>query len=174
AVATNGVYRVSVASDYVLLADTNAGQLDVSDGKMNLVLPRAAGGPAMFGPLFLSSGLHKLVSHASVRLGPVMAWTSLSRSVLKGLTPSVIINTDNASSESLGIRIVTGHPWIEVRSTYDPDWRSSIRTYHTVGDGLFNLFLAAPSTSQLSLQFGTQQWESLGRGVTLGTLAFVA
>jgi len=160
-----------------LFAKTAEKQLTISGGNQRQALPRVATGNdgwGVFGPLFLDSGSHRIVSVGSISLGPLVAWSSLTERALDGQVLSLMKDPKASGAESFGIPIVSDRRWLEMRSSYDPGWQGDGVTYHTVGDGLFNLFLLSDSTRYAKFSFATRPWEIFGVATSMVIVALLA
>lgn len=172
----NDSFNVSKGTKIVIMAASKSATLQVKLGTDLISLSRLNTGSSSFGkwglygPLSQVTPTLQLVPHSKqIVLGPSIAWTPLTKSLLSQPPEPALKLSGNPFSERF--TIAPGQqrgPWTELKVAYDYGWQMNSAPPTSVGDGLFNLFYspAGHTKASATFQYSTLQWEMLGLAIS--------
>jgi glycosyltransferase involved in cell wall biosynthesis len=171
-------YIVNAGADLVCAAASMDPALKVLEGGRSLTLTQmrfqsTPPGWRFFGPIHLEPGHHLLRAANGIQLGPCIAWTPTTQSVLNSEPDSAADPGTSLQAERVDVSTnLTSPSWLELRRSYDSGWQLSSGTAHIVGDAIFNLYYSKPAGGA-RFTFSTGPWEGLGRLISLAALVAV-
>jgi hypothetical protein len=177
--ATPDGYTITTSTDLVCAAANSGLTLNVAEGNRSFTLTRmrfatTPSGWSFFGPIHVDQGHHLLRLVNGAQLGPCIAWSPASRSLLDSESGSAADLGTSLQAERVDVsERVTAPSWLELRRSYDAGWRLSSETEHIVGDAIFNLYYSKTAGGDVRFTFSTGPWESLGRLISLAALVAV-
>jgi hypothetical protein len=172
-----GGCQVSAPGPYAVFARSASSAILVDDGSRHIRLPRqvmaqSSSGWGIYGPVELAAGSNQLRSVATIELGPCVAWSPFTESLMQFGQPLTSPNLVSVRDQEVFARFVGDPSWVELSRAYDVGWSAERATIHLLGDGLFNLYYVGtgelPATSQVTIRFGfsVAPWQGVGIAVS--------